>query len=228
MATQAQTRKARRAPLDREQVLRAAVKLADLDGIEAVSMRRVGQELGVEAMSLYNHIGGKDELLDGMTDMVVSEIDPVADGLAWKAALRQRILAARAVMLRHPWASTVIASRKTISTTMMGYFESMVGLLRAGGFSVDLTHHALHVLGSRILGFAQELYDDTESLAESPEIAEIMLRQMSAAYPNLAEMASQVMHDDSTIVGSGCDDQFEFEFALDLILDGLERQAAAR
>ena len=212
----------RRLPLSRERVLRAAVALADREGIDAVSMRRIGQELGVEAMSLYNHVANKDEILDGMVDVIVSEIEPPAPGVGWRDALRQRVLSARRALLRHPWASAVVASRKTVTPTMMQYMDSVAGILRNGGFSVDLTHHTFHVMGSRILGFAQELYDDSEQLAESPEIMEVMLRGMSERYPHLAEMATSVTHDE-TIVGAGCDDQFEFEFGLDLILDGLER-----
>ena len=213
---------ARRLPLSRERVLRAAVALADREGIDAVSMRRLGQELSVEAMSLYNHVANKEEILNGMVDVIVGEIEPATPGASWRAALRQRVLSARLALLRHPWASAVVASRKTVTPTMMQYMDSVAGILRNGGFSVDLVHHTFHVMGSRILGFAQELYDDSEQLAESPEIAEVMLRGMSEQYPHLAEMALSATHDE-TIVGTGCDDQFEFEFGLDLILEGLER-----
>lgn len=212
----------RRLPLTRDRVLRAAVALADREGIDAVSMRRLGQELSVEAMSLYNHVANKEEILNGMVDVIVGEIEPAAVDAGWRDALRQRVLSARRALLRHPWASAVMASRKTVTPTMMEYMESVARILRAGGFSVDLTHHTFHVMGSRILGFTQELYDDSEQLAESPEIAEVMLRGMSEQFPNLAEMALSATHD-GTIVGTGCDDQFEFEFGLDLILDGLER-----
>jgi AcrR family transcriptional regulator len=211
-----------RAPLSRERVLGAAVRLADRDGIESVSMRRLGQELGVEAMSLYNHVAHKEDLLDGLVDVVVAEIDPPISA-DWRTAFRERVLAARRVLLRHPWASGAITSRKTVTPTVMAYMDSTIGILRDGGFSVDMTHHVMHVLGSRILGFAQELYDDSEALAESPEIAAMMLEQLAGSYPHLSELAQAVTHDAESTVGTGCDDQFEFEFALDLILDGLER-----
>lgn len=222
MATATVRSAKRRLPLSRERVLRAGVRLADREGIDSLSMRRLGQELGVEAMSLYNHVANKEEILDGIVDVIVGEIDPPISGADWKATMRTRVLAARQVLLRHKWASTVIASRVNVTPAMMGYMDSICGILRKGGFSVDMTHHALHIMGSRILGFVQELYDDSEKLAESPEIAAMML-QMAGQYPYLTELATQVSHDEESIVGSGCDDQVEFEIALDLILDGLDR-----
>ena len=212
-----------RLPLTRERVLRAAVDLADREGIGAVSMRKVAAELGVEAMSLYNHVANKEDILDGMVDIVVGEIDPPAEGADWKTAIRGRILSAREALLRHPWASAVMASRVNMTGTVMRYMESTMALLRQGGFSVDLTHHAIHVLGSRIFGFAQELYPDSEALAESPSIA--MIEQMAAEFPTLAELAGQVTHEGAT-VGIGCDSQLEFEFGLDIMLDGLDRMRA--
>jgi AcrR family transcriptional regulator len=213
----------RRTPLNRERVLRAAVELADREGIDALSMRRLGHELGVEAMSLYNHVPNKEDVLDGMVDLIVGEIDLSADGDDWKTAARNRILSARRAMLRHPWASAVIVSRRQPSPVMLKYMDSMGGIMRAGGFSVDLMHHAFHALGSRVLGFTQELYDDSGELEQTPEIQALMIRQMSHEYPNITAIIEQVTHDDASVVGSGCDDQFEFEFALELLLDGLER-----
>jgi AcrR family transcriptional regulator len=214
---------ARRVPLNRERVLQAAVEFADREGIEALSMRRLGQELSVEAMALYNHVSGKDDLLNGMVDAVVGEID-LADGGGddWKSAARHRILAARAVMRKHRWASAVIASRTQASPVVMRYMDSMGGIMRSGGFSVDLMHHAFHTLGSRVLGFSQELFDDSSSEAMAPEVQELMIRQLSRDFPNVTAIMAQVAHDEESVVGSGCDDQFEFEFAIDVILDGLE------
>jgi len=210
-----------RAPLTRERVLRAAVALADRDGIDGLSMRRLGQELGVEAMSLYNHVANKEDILDGMVDVIVGEIDPPVAGVDWRTTLRERVLSARRVMLRHPWASVAVVSRKAPTPTVIEYMDSIARVLRTGGFSAELTHHAFHVLGSRILGFVQELYDDSEQLAGSPEVA-AMMEQLTDRYPYLAEMAMVATHDDQ-VVGTGCDDQVEFEFGLDLLLDGLER-----
>lgn len=219
-----------RQPLSRERVLRAAVALADDQGIDAVSMRRLGQDLGVDPMSLYKHVTNKDDLLDGMIDLIVGEIGPVAsdgDRPEWKAALRARVMAARATMLRHRWASQVLESRTAAPPAVTRHYEAVAGILRSGGFSIDLVHHALHALGSRMLGFSQELFDDGAALAEGPEVLALTARRMAGDFPTLSEMMLHISHDEATVVGSGCDDQFEFTFALDLVLDGLERRRAA-
>src|SRR5436190_17918379 len=146
----------RRVRLSRDRVLRAAVALADDTGIESLSMRKLAQELGVVPMALYKHVANKEELLDGMVDVVVGEIDPPVHGTDWKSAVRQRILSARRVLLRHPWASRVLESRANPTPPVLGYMDSMIGMFRTGGFSVDLIHHVMHTLGSRIFGFTQE------------------------------------------------------------------------
>ncbi len=207
-------------------MLRAAVHLADGSGIESLTMRRLAHELGVEAMSLYNHVANKEDILDGIVDVVVSEIDPPPTGVDWKTAMRERVLLAREVMKSHPWAPGLIESRTKISPTMLGYMDSMIGLMREGGFSLDLAHHAMHALGSRLLGFTQELFE-SEDDDYGPEVAAVMLQQMAETYPHISEMMTVISHDDESVVGQGCDDQFEFEFGLDLILDGLERTHAA-
>jgi AcrR family transcriptional regulator len=146
----------RRVPLSRDRVLRTAVELADAGGIEAASMRRLADHLGVVPMALYKHVANKDELLDGMIDAVVGEIDPLVADADWKRAVRRRILSARAVLQRHPWAPIAIESRLDATPAILDYLNSMVGALRAGGFSVDLAHHVMHAMGSRMLGFSQE------------------------------------------------------------------------
>ncbi len=211
----------RRARLNRDRVLRAAVALADEAGIEAVSMRRLAEELGVVPMALYKHVTSKEELLDGMIDIVVGEIGPPASDASWKTAIRQRILSARRSLRRHPWAPGAIESRADPSPVMLAYIDSMIGMLRAGGLSTDLTHHALHALGSRLYGFTQEIFNDSQGL--DPQARDTLVRQMKGAYPHIAEMTQAVYHDEASVVGQGCDDQFEFEFALDLLLDGLDR-----
>jgi AcrR family transcriptional regulator len=210
-------------------VLQAAVELADEGGVEAVTMRRLAQKLGVEAMSIYNHAANKEDVLDGMVDVLMTEINEVVSGIEtpsgdWKTAMRRRILAAREILLRHRWAPGVLESRTTVSPTTMRYYDSLVALFREGGFSSDLTHHALHALGSRALGFTQELYDDSGDVDDAE--LELMIQQMSGEYPHLAAMVSEAVHDADTTLG-WCDDQFEFEFALDLLLDGLERHRTA-
>lgn len=229
MATKSDAPTEARIPLTRDRVLRAAVELADKSGIESVSMRKLGQELGVEAMSLYNHVANKEEILDGIVDVVMSEIEEDLGGfdtsdreIDWKATVRNRILTAREAMLRHPWMPAVLETRTTPSPTMMRYFDTSLGILRAGGFSYDLGHHALHALGSRGLGFSQELFrPDDENQSEEESAA--MLQQMADQIPHIVGMMTEVTHDDPDSTLGFCDDQTEFEFGLDLILDGLER-----
>jgi AcrR family transcriptional regulator len=220
----------RRAPLTRERVLQAAVALADERGIEALTMRNLGQEVGVEAMSLYNHVANKEAILDGAIELVMDEVldatrnETASEPTEWKPVMRRRILAAREVMLRHRWAPKVLETRKEPSPVATRYLDELLGLMFAGGFSADLAHHALHALGSRAFGFTQELYEeDTDVPAET---VSAMAQQMAGEYPNLGEMLKVVTHDADTTIG-WCDDQFEFEFALDLLLDGLERHRDA-
>lgn len=184
-------------------------------------MRKISQELGVVPMALYKHVANKDELLNGMVDVVVGEIDPPASDVDWKTAVRRRILSARRALLRHPWASRVIESRTEPTRTVLEYMDSMIGMFRAGGFSIDLTHHALHAMGSRLLGFSQELFNDNADV--DPAVEAAMFAAMADTYPFIHEIFVSVTHDDASVVGPGCDDQFEFEFTLDLMLDGLER-----
>jgi AcrR family transcriptional regulator len=210
-----------RQPLSRERVLRAAVTLADDGGVDSLSMRRLASQLGVVPMALYKHVANKDELLDGMIDVVVGEIDPPIEGAEWKTAIRERILSARRALLRHPWASRVMESRTQPTPTVLAYMDSMIGMFLAGGFSIDLTHHAIHAMGSRLMGFTQELYNDTAD--SDPEAEQAMFAAVADTLPNIYQLYVTVSHDDASVVGPGCDDQFEFEFALDLLLDGLEK-----
>ena len=224
MATRIEAGTRAREPLNRDRILRAAVTLADGAGVEGLSMRKLAQELGVVPMALYKHVGSKEELLDGMIDIVVGEIDPPSSDGDWKPAVRDRILSARRALLHHPWASRVMESRAQPTPTVVGYMDSMIGMFRAGGFSIDLTHHAMHAMGSRLMGFSQELFNDRTDV--DPAVESEMWSQLSAVYPSIAELVSAVDHDGNSIVGAGCDDQFEFEFALDLMLDGLEKVKA--
>lgn len=215
-----------RIPLNRKRVLRAAVGVADREGLDALTMRRLAQELGVEPMSLYHHVSNKEAIFDGVIEVVVGEIltevgqvdapDPKDD---WQGALRARILAAREVLLRHRWAPGVFQTRSTVSEAIIAYYEGVVAILRAGGFSYDLSHHALHALGSRAIGFAEELFEPDEPNAAPGSDAAMLER-----YPNLAGMLAAIVHDDPDTTLSWCDDRTEFEFALDLLLDGLERK----
>ena len=213
----------RRAQLTREQVVTAAIELADRDGIESISMRRLAQELGVEAMSLYTHVRNKDDLLDGMVDAVISMIPAVADADDWRTSLRRMALGARGVMLRHPWAPRTVETRAAPGPAGIAYVNAVLGILREGGFSIAQAHHALHILGSRVLGFTQSVFDD--SAGPDPEATASLSDEFAAAFPYAAEMALAVAHGGAL---GPCDDDGEFEFALDFILDGLHRLRRSR
>jgi AcrR family transcriptional regulator len=221
VSTEIETQAQPRVALTRERVLRTAVAFADQHGIESLSMRKLAQALDVVPMALYRHVANKDELLGGMVDVVVGEIDPPRTDADWKTAIRERILSARRALLRHPWASRVMESRATPTPVVLDYMDSMIGLFRTGGFSLDVTHHAMHAMGSRMFGFTQELFNDTTDV--DPEAQAAMWGSMAGTYPYIFEIFTSISHDDSSVVGPGCDDQFEFEFALDLMLDGLEK-----
>ena len=216
----------RRAPLNRDRVLRGAVALADEVGITGVSMRRLAQQLGVVPMALYKHVADKDELLDGMVDVVISEFDPPDPSLDWKDGVRQRVLSARRAVLRHPWARQAIESRTRRTPAVLGHMDAVAGTFRAGGFSVDLTHHVMHALGNRIWGFSPELFDepsDDGAPPPTPEAQRAMAAEFAQRYPHILEIAVAATGGSLSGVGQGCDEQFEFEFALDLLLDGAER-----
>jgi AcrR family transcriptional regulator len=214
----------RRPPLSRDQVLRAAVALADEGGIGALSMRKLGQVLGVEAMSLYNHVASKGDLLDGMVDVVFSEIGlPVGD-VGWKPAMRQRAISAREALARHRWAIGLMESRRSPGPATLRHHDAVLGCLRGAGFSVELTAHAYSVLDSYIYGFAlQEASLPFDSAEEAPELAQEIAGQLPAGeYPHLTELA--VAH----VLQPGYRYGDEFEIGLELILDGLERAPGPR
>jgi AcrR family transcriptional regulator len=224
VATETGPRIDQRIPLTRERVLHAAVGLADRDGLEGLSMRKLGQELGVEAMALYRHVRDKDDLLDGVLELIVGEIGRPAPVRAWKARLRRQVMEARRVMLRHPWARRVLEERGTSGPAILAYIESILAILHDGGFSLDLAHHSMHVLGSRIFGFSQDLFEDS-SEEPSPTSDAIAMGAMAARFPRITELATSVSHEG--VLGA-CDDDVEFAFGLDLILDGLERRIPAQ
>jgi AcrR family transcriptional regulator len=223
--------KASREPLSRERVLVAAVALADAEGIQALTMRRLAADLGVEAMSLYYHLPGKEALLDGLVDYVLGEIDAAVSRLGttgtdgdWRTRLRQRFLAAREVMLRHPWAPGLISTRPTIPAAVYTYYDGIVGTLIGAGFSYRIVHRALHAFGSLPLGFAQELFSPTSAGGSlEAETAEAEVAAIAEALPHLTAMMAAEAHDVADPTLGWCDSQIEFEFTLDLLLDGLER-----
>ncbi len=220
---------ATRSPLSREAVLASAVALADAEGLDAVTMRALAARLGVEAMSLYHHVRNKDAILAGIIERVLVEMtDAVANlGLAspttdWRADLRATILAARGVLLRHPWAPALVEARGSLSPHVVTHYEHVLRLMREGGFTWDLAHRALHALGSRALGFSQEIFTP-DAAAGADDVPDLP----PDAFPHLAGMLADAAHgvDDPTL--GWCDAQQEFEFAVDLLLDGLERLRVA-
>ena len=208
-----------RAPLSTERVLRAAIALADQSGIESLTMRKLGQKLGVEAMSLYNHVANKDTILDGMVDVVVGDIEIPASGTNWKTAMRHRSISAYAVLLAHPWAALLIMSRFNIGPGMTRYLDATLGRLREGGFSVEGALDAWHTLDSHLYGFTLQQLNLPFGVDETRQVSAAVLGQLSVAeFPHVVEVITQIM-------GSGREE--EFTFGLDLILDGLDRLRSA-
>jgi AcrR family transcriptional regulator len=211
-----------RGPLTRERILDTAVALADESGIGSVSMRNLATRLHVVPMALYKHVANKEALLDGMVERIVAEIEPSEGGVDWRSALRRRILSARSSLLRHPWASAVFETRTAPTPVVLDYIDSIADTFLAAGFPPDLTHQIMHTLGSRMWGFTQELFPSPPAPPD-PKVREEMVAQMAARYPHVLVVASAADHTGEGIVGAGCDDQYEFEFALDLLLDGFQR-----
>lgn len=212
------------ARLSRDAIVATGIALADAEGLEALSMRRLATALGVNPMSLYHHVRDKDALLDAMLDAVVAGITaddaPLARPSDWTTRLRDLLLAARTTMLGHPWAVQVLQQRDVPTPATIRHVDRVLGLLRGGGCSVGLAHHALHLLGSRILGFSQDLFDDKAGDA-GPEVRAAQAAAWAATLPHVAELALAATHDGGL---GGCDDDAEFAFALEVILEGLERR----
>ena len=226
--------RSKREPLTRDRLLAAAVEIADAEGVGAVTMRRVSAAVGVEAMSLYHHLPGKEGLLDGLVDTVGAEvaekvraIEEAEGSLEWQATLRRRFLTARTVMLQHPWAPGLMGSRTSIPPSAFAIYESLLATLIEAGFSYHLAHRALHSFGSMPLGFVQELFNPAAAGEEGDnELAEAELAAMAAMLPHMAAMVAAELHDNDGDVLGWCDSQAEFEFTLDLLLDGFARQLA--
>jgi AcrR family transcriptional regulator len=208
---------AKRLPLSKERVLRAAVELADGDGIEALSMRRLAKELGVEAMSLYNHVKNKDEILSGISDLVTSEMELPSDTVDWKSALRRSAISAKEVYLRHPWASSLVLSSHDGGPASLRRSEWTLRTLREAGFSKDVTYHAYHILGAYVQGVTSMHLSFPYKPEEVAGLASDFLRQLPQdEFTYLIEHVLQ--HTEPAEEHKG-----GFELGLDLILDGLER-----
>ena len=209
----------RRVPLTRERVLQAAIERADQGGLEALTMRKLGQELGVEAMALYHHFASKDDLVDGMVDLVFGEIDVPDDGRDWRRAMRKRAISVRDALLRHRWAIGLMESRRTPGPANLRHHDAVIGSLRAGGFDIAMAAHAYSLLDSYIYGFALTKmnlpFDTSEDVGE---VAQTMLEPFPAGeYPHLMEILTD------HVMQPGYDYGDEFEYGLDLILDGLAK-----
>ncbi|HEY8787489.1 MAG TPA: TetR/AcrR family transcriptional regulator C-terminal domain-containing protein [Candidatus Limnocylindria bacterium] len=217
MATRARAVANTRHPLSKERVLRRAIALADRGGIEALSMRKLAEELGVEAMSLYHYVANKDDLLDGITDIVASEIEvPSARG-DWKSAVRRSAISFHDALARHPWACSLMMSNG-VGPARLRYMESLLQRLRQAGFSPQLTHHAYHALDSHIIGFTLWAAGYTTAMKGDPKAAETFLKRVPVdEFPYFLE------HADEHMTPGKRDGVSEFEFGLGLILDGLEK-----
>jgi AcrR family transcriptional regulator len=220
MTTQATNRAPRRVPLSRERVLDAAIKLADQGGLESLSMRKLGQELGVEAMAVYYHFANKDEVIDGIVDIVFSQIDLPASGVDWKSAMRQRAVSLRDVLLRHRWAIGLMESRRKPGPANLRHHDVVIGSLRSAGLNMPTIAHAYSLVDSYVYGFA--LFAMNLPFDPSEEVADLgqdVLRAYPVnAYPNLVAYISAMR--------PGYNYGDEFEYGLDLILDGLDRASS--
>ncbi|GLF96290.1 TetR/AcrR family transcriptional regulator [Streptomyces yaizuensis] len=208
---------AARTPLSRDRVIRTAMAVADEKGSAALSMRAIAEPLGVEAMSLYHHVAGREDVLDGMVDAVFGEIDLPPRDTDWKTATRHRALSARAVLRRHPWAVALLDSRTRPGPATLRHHDAVLGALRAGGFSVALAAHAVSLIDSYLYGFViQELSLPFSGPAELDEVAGALLRDLPAdTYPHLTELVTE------HALKPGYDYADEFTFGLGLILDAL-------
>ncbi len=208
----------RRETLTRERVLHAALDLADERGIDALSMRELGRHLGVDAMSLYNHVDNKDDLLNGIVDLVVGEIDLPPDEVDWSDAMRTRALCAQAAFTRHPWASQLMDSRTSSGPERLRYFDWVIGTLRRAGFSVDVALHAFSAIDSYVYGFARQQANVSSDEPSSPEAAQELLAEIPTdQFPHLTEVITHYIRH------GGYDPDTDFDFGLNLILDSLQR-----
>lgn len=205
-----------RSPLSKKRVLRCAVRLADKEGIEALSMRKLARALDVEAMSLYNHVKNKDDIIDGMVDIVVSEIEVPDLKANWKAAMRSRAISAHKVLLRHPWATMPLVSRINVGPAMLRYIDATLGCLLEAGFSSEMADRAWNALDSHIYGFTlQALNFPVETDAYAATAAEYLPMIQADKYPYMNRLSRQVAEGQYDGIN-------QFEFGLDLILDGLD------
>lgn len=211
-------------PLTRERIIATALKLADEGGVDGLTMRKVAQKLGVEAMSLYHHIANKADLIDGLVDAVFTEIASPLLSIDWQQAMADRARSARQVMLRHPWAIRFMETRREPGAATLSHHEAVLACLRKAGFSLELTAHAYSLIDSYIYGFVfQELTLPFRTYEEVKPIAQAILAQLPQdRFPHFVELTRDY------VLKPGYDYAHEFEFGLTLILDGLERAHSKR
>ena len=219
MATETRSPGARRERLSRDRVLRAAVAVADAGGLETLTMRVLGQELGVGPMALYRHVANKDDMVDGIVDLVFAEVVVPGTDADWKTAMRERAISLRGVLSRHRWAVGLMESRTNPGPANLRHHDAVIGNLRAAGFDMAMAAHAYSLLDSYIYGFAQtQMNLPFESTDDIVELSQTMLQPFPInAYPNLAAFITE------HAMQPGYDFADEFEYGLDLILDGIER-----
>lgn len=213
-----------RKPLNRARVVAAAMALADDEGIDAVSMRGLAEDLGVVPMALYKHVADKEDLLDGMVDALIAEMPatPPLPPRQWQEGLRVMLLGARSVVISHAWARRVIETRTSRTPAVLDHMERVTQIFLRAGFSADLTHHVMHLLGNRIWGFSPELFNESAGSADrkpgkggTPD---------PANYPGILAITADAQ---TRRPGAGCDEDFEFAFGLDTIIDGIARRRRA-
>jgi AcrR family transcriptional regulator len=205
-----------------QKILLCALRLADERGIDALSMRTIAGKLGVEAMSLYNHVSGKDHILDGIVDLVIAEIRAPAVGGDWKMSMRQWALSSHEVLLRHPWAAVLIESRPNLSPVRLKYGDSVLGALRGAGFNVDTAYQAFLTIDSYIYGFTLQEVSWPYPANEVPARIEDVRGQIPAGeFPHITEVMEAVLR--RRALSPAAAYESEFVFGLDLILTGLDR-----
>lgn len=211
---------AQRQRIDRARIVAAATQLADEHGLDAMSMRGVAERLGVTPMALYKHVANRSELVDEMLDQLIDDVGGAPDSGDWRAVVRTRILGSRAILSAHPWLRDAIESRPLATPKVLAYMDSLMAAMFDGGLSADLVHHAMHALSTRMWGFTRDVLP-TPPLPDDPHARAETMARYASTYPAIVRMATTAPR-----AGPTCDDEREFVFALDLLLNGIEQLRA--
>ncbi len=213
-------RAAGRRKLDRASVLSAAIELADAEGLEALSMRSLANRLGVVPMALYKHVADKEDLIGGMVDRIVGDYPAPAERTGWRARVRSRVLSAREATAAHPWLGEAIDGRRRRTEAVLAHMNAVAGDFFEGGVSPDLTHYAMHALGNRIWGYSTEAFAETDAPTPADESRPEIVEYMTRRFPHVVAIAMDAAARNPS---GSCEQQTEFEFTLDLLLDAFER-----